>query len=165
MKKLSILLVLALLVCLVPSAWAAEETPIEVIEADGVSIVRLFPEGPEEQPGFVLPQGLTKIGRYAFEGISAARIRISSNVTAIKARAFANCVNLREITIPASVTEIDDTAFVGCEGVTVYGEAGSEAARIAGLYGFTFVDSKPLQPTPIFQATQPVPVLPAVPMN
>jgi hypothetical protein len=136
-----------------------------VIEADGVSIVLLVPEIPEEQPGFVLPQALTRIGQGAFEGISAARVKVSDNVTAIEARAFADCVNLREITIPASVTEIDDSAFDGCADVTVYGEARSEAARIAGLHGFSFVDSAPLQPTPIFQTTQPVPVLPAVPMS
>ena len=165
MKKLSILLALALFLCLVPNAWAAEGVPIEVIEADGVSVVLLVPDIPEEQPDFTLPKALTRIRQGAFEGISAARVRVSDKVTAIESRAFADCVNLREIIIPASVTEIDDSAFDSCAGVTVYGEARSEAARIAGQHGFSFVDSSPLQPTPIFQTTEPVPVLPAVPMS
>ena len=44
MKKLCILLVAALLLCLCVSAWAEEGMRVEVIKMDGVSVVVLTPE-------------------------------------------------------------------------------------------------------------------------
>ena len=41
--------------------------------------------------------------------------RIPSSVTTIGVGAFANCVNLRNITIPEGITRIEDLAFSGCE--------------------------------------------------
>lgn len=44
---------------------------------------------------------------------------LDSRTKKIAAFAFENCVNLHEVTIPAGVTAIDDSAFSGCTGVTV----------------------------------------------
>lgn len=44
MKKLCILLVAALLLCLSAAAWAEDGVSIEVIKMDGVSVVLLTPE-------------------------------------------------------------------------------------------------------------------------
>ena len=43
---------------------------------------------------------------------------IICNVVSIGTKAFQNCTELRKITIPNSVTEIDDMAFYGCTGLT-----------------------------------------------
>ena len=106
MKKLCVLLVAALLLCLCASAWAEEGMRVEVIKMDGVSVVVLTPETTmlrarsiamnargtdEKQVDFVLPQFLTLIGESAFEGIAAESVEVSENVAAIEARAFADC--------------------------------------------------------------------------
>ena len=41
--------------------------------------------------------------------------------------------------IPASVTSIDSTAFAGCKGLMIYGEAGSAAEAFAAAQGFIFL--------------------------
>lgn len=178
MKKMCI--VLALLLCLCVSAMAEGGVSMEVIKKDGVSVVMLIPEenvrrarslAVEKAPaGFVLPDFLTLIEESAFEGMAAETVEISGHVTAIEARAFADCKSLREITIPATVLKIDDSAFDGCEGVTVYGEKNSEAERIAKLYesyGFTFEDVNVVQEqpeTPAVRENPPV-VMPFVPAD
>ena len=88
----------------------------------------------------LLPAFLTRIEEEAFAGTGAVIIEVPENVTAIEARAFADCENLRRITIPGSVLHVDNTALENCENVTVYGATGSEAQRFAGANGFTFVD-------------------------
>ncbi|MGX8705835.1 MAG: leucine-rich repeat protein [bacterium] len=149
MKKMCVFIAVALLLM---SAMALAEggVNVEVIRVDGVSVVVLTPEASlqsarrlmsaEMQPDFVLPELLTVIEDSAFEGIAAGNVEVTANVAAIGARAFADCASLTAITIPATVVKIDDTAFEGCAGVTVYGAAGSEAERVAALYGFDFVD-------------------------
>jgi hypothetical protein len=130
-------------------AEAVTKAPDETITVTADTTVTAVWEAAtdEKQAGFVLPQFLTLIGESAFEGISAEIVEVTGNVAAIEARAFADCKSLREITIPASVKEIDDHAFDGCEGVTVYGTKGTEAERIANLCGFTFIDPD-AQPEP-----------------
>lgn len=87
-----------------------------------------------------LPAFLTQIGEEAFAGTAAVIVEVPENVTAIEARAFADCENLRQIIIPKNVRRVDDTALENCENVTVYGTAGSAAQRFARANGFTFVD-------------------------
>ena len=178
MKKICVLLLAALLVCACASAWAEDGVNIEVIKMDGVSVVVLTPETTvlraksiamnaketdETKAGLVLPKFLTLIEEEAFSGIPAASVEVSENVAAIEARAFADCKNLREIIIPDSVKQIDDHAFDGCADVTVYGTAGTEAERIANLYGFTFVD--PNASAPPAQEIPSAPLLPPAPIH
>ena len=173
MKKVCFLL--AVLLCLTAAAVAEEGAAIEVIKVDGVSVVVLTPEpvlrrargiaeeaqGDEEKDaGFLLPPFLTMIEEEAFAGIAAEKIEVSKNVAAIGARAFADCKNLKEIYIPAGVVSVDDRALEGCEGVTVYGETGSEAQRFAGDNGFDFVDPDAVPEAP--KEAQPV-ELPFIP--
>ena len=112
----------------------------------------------------LLPQFLTVIEKGAFEGIAAAEIEVSINVTAIKSRAFADCRNLEKITIPPSVKKIDDV-FEGCENVTVYGTVGTEAERIAAHCGFTFIDPNAQSVAPPAQRIPDPPVLPPVSLD
>ena len=174
------MLFVMLALCLGVAARAEEGVSIEVIKMDGVSVVVLTPEEtlvhassiargalPEGEAGsdLALPESLTLIGEEAFMGVSAERVEVSGNVVAIEARAFADCRELREITIPKTVLKIDDSAFDGCEDVTVRGTKGSEAERIAKLCGFTFVDPNAQAETPLSQKIPPAPVLPLVPLG
>lgn len=170
MKKVCVLLALVLLLSLSSSAWAEEDGWVEVIRMDGMSVVVLgnntmmtvdnvFLTG--AMPGFVLPKNLTTIGERAFEGIAAARVEISENVESIGPYAFADCENLRTVTIPASVTMIDETAFNGCEDVTIIG-SGDAAQAIAEYYSFTFVDLEKPQEAPGPLMIPAPPLLPAV---
>ena len=69
----------------------------------------------------VLPDGLTKIGNFAFyqcNNASLTSINIPASVTSIGQNAFNNCTNLASIDIPASVTSIGLGAFFKCSSLT-----------------------------------------------
>ena len=148
MKKISILLILALLLCLAPAALAEGGVQVEVMIADGASVVMLTPETLTMSAsdtymsgeGFQLPGLLTRITEESFAGIAAKRIEITKSVAAIEKNAFANCPNLREFVIPECVAEIDPEALAGCENVTVYGYTDT-ARAFAEAAGFTYVDA------------------------
>lgn len=179
LKRIGIMLAAILLFCIEWSAALAEDgVNVEVIRADGVSVVVLTPEavilrarslakGPadERRADLILPEYLTLIEESAFEGIAAKRVEITENVAAIERRAFADCMNLREIRIPATVLKVDDRALEGCENVTVYGVKGTEAERFAKAAGFPFVDlnegpDHPIHPS---EPVKPPVALPLVP--
>ncbi len=87
---------------------------------------------PDESTSYTIPDGVTKIGRFAFEDCtSLTSITIPESVTMIGYCAFLDCTSLASITIPDSVTEIRASAFSGCaslgsitipDGVTTIGE-------------------------------------------
>ena len=178
LKRTCMLMALALLLCAVLNAWAEGGVNVEVIRADGVSVVVLTPEETmeransaardawdERRADAVLPKSLTIIEEGAFEGISARCVEITENVIAIEGRAFADCKTLREIHIPATVVKVDDHALEGCERVTVYGVKGTEAERFAAAAGFKFVDTNegPVGPIRTPAPPQPPVGLPLVP--
>jgi len=66
----------------------------------------------------VIPEGVTSIGSYAFEGCSGLEsVTIPSSVTSIGERAFSGCSGLKRVTIPSSVTSIGWWAFRRCSGL------------------------------------------------
>lgn len=66
----------------------------------------------------VIPDGVTKIGKYAFFNCyDLASVTIPNSVTEIGEYAFKDCDGLTSVTIPNSVTEIDKYAFSGCNGL------------------------------------------------
>ena len=150
MKKIFALLLAMLLLC--PAASAFAEGGVEIAVIDGIPVV-------VESVGFEtsdtatfntirdmvmkLPSFLVSIEEEAFAGILAQRVEISENVASIGARAFADCLNLRELVIPPTVTAIDDSALEGSDNVTVYGELESEAQRFAVDNGIPFVATNP----------------------
>ncbi len=74
----------------------------------------------------------TKIGFGAFENNSVVTdVELSSIVTKIYNKAFANCTNLSKIIIPQSVASIGDNAFEGCDKLTIWCYAGSYAEAYA----------------------------------
>lgn len=178
MKRLCLILVVVLLLAQCCCAYADGNVNVEVMKADGVSVVVLTPEAvmlrarslvnnaaSDGRANFVLPEFLTVIEESAFEGIAAECVEISANVAAIERRAFADCKTLREIHIPATVLKVDDYALDGCEDVTVYGVKGTEAERFAAAAGFTFVDPNAEPETPVHPTEPETPPveLPLVP--
>ncbi|MBR4287863.1 MAG: leucine-rich repeat domain-containing protein [Clostridia bacterium] len=65
--------------------------------------------------GSVIPETVTAIGDYAFDGCTTmTSMIIPSGVTSIGDFAFAGCTSLANVVIPDSVTEIGTRAFFGC---------------------------------------------------
>jgi hypothetical protein len=63
----------------------------------------------------ILPDGLTYIGKYAFEDCTnLASVTIPDSVTSIGNVAFNYCTSLASVTIPDSVTSIGERAFEYC---------------------------------------------------
>ena len=157
MKKLCVLLVLALLLSLGASAFA--DNSVEILYMDGTPVAVESPALTAGETnafnapgaGLTLPAALVAIEEEAFAGIDAARVEITENVVSIGPRAFADCKNLTELVIPATVQTIDDTALEGSENVTIYGESGSEAQRFADANSIPFVPSNEVSPIIIAQ--------------
>ena len=73
----------------------------------------------KEVKDLVIPNSVTSIGIYAFQGCSGlTSITIPNSVTSIGSDAFSGCSGLTSITIPNSVTSIGERAFEGCSGLT-----------------------------------------------
>ena len=65
---------------------------------------------------YVIPQGVTRIGEFAFDGChSLTRVTIPNSVTNIGGEAFRNCTRLTPMAISASVKSIGRNPFTGCD--------------------------------------------------
>ena len=66
-----------------------------------------------------IPEGVTSIGDYAFNGASSlTSITLPEGVTSIGTEAFYNASSLTSITLPEGVTSIGDSAFFGAKSLT-----------------------------------------------
>ena len=71
--------------------------------------------GALEESTYAVPQGITKIGEYAFYGCNQLKtVSIPNSVLSIGKCAFQRCAGLKELTIPNSVTSIGAKAFAKC---------------------------------------------------
>ena len=70
----------------------------------------------EEITELVVPEGVTRIGKYAFDNCSAlTSVTLPNGVTSIGENAFRSCSNLTSVSIPSSVTKIESQAFIWCK--------------------------------------------------
>lgn len=73
------------------------------------------PEGTEEAPAtLTIPTGTREIGDYAFSRTDTAEVVLPAGVTKIGRCAFQRCLNLVSVTLPEGVEEIGDHAFQRC---------------------------------------------------
>lgn len=82
-----------------------------------------------------LPEGLTTIGSYAFNGCTKlAAINLPESVTAIGIYAFYGCADLATINLPESVTTISSYTFYGCSKLAL--TALPDSLQTLGTYAF-----------------------------
>ena len=63
----------------------------------------------------VIPDGVTKIGNYAFYGYNRlTSVTIPSSVTSIGNNAFSNCTNLLSVTINGNISNMGNNVFSSC---------------------------------------------------
>ena len=87
----------------------------------------------------IIPNGVTSIGHYAFEGCeSLTSVTIPDGVTSIGHYAFSGCTSLTSVTIPDSVTSIGDFAFYRCTSLTIYCEAESEPSGWSDFWNINY---------------------------
>lgn len=116
MKFWPVLLAL-LLVCLTALADMTLPADLTVIEAEA------FLNDAGLTGTLVIPDGVTSIGRSAFEGTGVTGLVIPASVTAINSRAFADCDDLNgTVFVPETVTYLAEDAFDGTDVTIVYGE-------------------------------------------
>ena len=87
-------------------------------------------------PVLKLPAKLKEIEAEAFAGDSLSVVDLrGTKIKKIGSKAFADCIELVKIYIPATVTEIHANAFSGCGSVTFCCPQGSYAERYAKEHG------------------------------
>lgn len=69
----------------------------------------------------VVEEGVTKVGDYAFEGLSAlSNVILPKTLEWIGSKGFANCTGLYSVYIPAGVNQMGDGAFRGCDNLVEF---------------------------------------------
>ena len=67
----------------------------------------------------VIPEGVTEIGQYAFNGYrNLTSVTLSGSATKIGNYAFSNCTNLTSIVLPEGLISIGEEAFYECNSLT-----------------------------------------------
>ncbi len=111
---------------------------------DGTTLV-VYPCGKNRGGSFTVPDGVTRIGDYAFlwcDGLVG--VTFPAGLESIGRAAFSHCTDLKSVTIPASVTSIEAEAFNWCmrmEEIRFLGTAPS-----IGEKAFTVVDATAYYP-------------------
>lgn len=90
------------------------------------------------EPDFILPASLVVIKSEAFAGGAFTYVKLPEWCTSIGWHAFAECPNLKYISIPDGCA-IDPEAFSGVSGLTILGESGGSVQTWAGEHGYTFI--------------------------
>ena len=97
-----------------------------------------------QEKNVIVPDGVIKIGRFAFGGLSGRMDNLVSailphGVTEIGPYAFDFCRNLTSIIIPDSVVRFGEDTFSGCDNLTIHAPAGCRAERYAKENNIPFV--------------------------
>ncbi|MEN6562654.1 MAG: leucine-rich repeat domain-containing protein [Christensenella sp.] len=70
-----------------------------------------------DQRAFVIPEGVTTIGTWAFREREVETVQFPSTLQTIGIASFFDCENLKELEFPSSLTTILADAFLSCENV------------------------------------------------
>ena len=65
-----------------------------------------------------VPEGITELGESAFAGTNVTKVNLPNTLKVIRSYCFSDCRELEEITIPASLTELEK--YIDGEGKTVW---------------------------------------------
>ena len=85
----------------------------------------------------VIPEGVTSIGSYAFDGCTdLTSVTIPNGVTNIGTYAFRECSNLTSVTIPPSMATMGEMAFIWCFNLNAV-----HISDLAGWCGISFLGS------------------------
>lgn len=92
----------------------------------------------------VIAEGVETFGFSVFNNCTALKeVVMGDSVHTIEKTSFFFCTALEKLNIPASLTEMNEeqkaSAFLGCEKLTIYGEAGSYIESVANELGIPFV--------------------------
>ncbi len=167
-----------------PEAFCGCNTLRHVYFPDSVEYIGVGAFSDCENLGSVImPDSVTYVGGYAFFGCSSLKeVRLSGKLTSLDQQCFSYCgslesiifpdgfrtigngvftisSNLRNVYIPASVTDIRSGAFLGCDRLTIYGQADSCAQSFAQENGIPFVEAP--HPTMIPYEPMPSPTPPS----
>ncbi len=86
----------------------------DVVIPEGVTEIGRLAFDMKNLRSIVIPIGVTRIDDGAFKWCSLTSITIPEGVSSIGIEAFENCTSLEEITIPESLREVSRSAFVWC---------------------------------------------------
>lgn len=103
-----------------------------VYSADGTTLVQ-YPCARSES--FVIPDGVTSVGMYAFAWSSVTSVTIPSDVDSLDAYAFSYSTSLTSVTMPDGI-DMEITAFSGCTALThvmVKGDTSSTVTDYTGI--------------------------------
>lgn len=92
-----------------------------------------------------LPKTLKELGWNAFSatGITSVVIPESNTLSALKEKVFYQCFDLKEVTIPITITNIADDTFAECaEGMTIKAYTGSYAVSYAKSHNIKLEEMK-----------------------
>ena len=101
--------------------YSDENTEItNLVIPDGVTTIKDYAfDGCTGLTSVTIGNSVTSIGSYAFDGCTGlTSVTIGNSVTSIGFRAFADCTGLTSVTIPNSVTSIGLEPFYRCTGLT-----------------------------------------------
>ena len=97
--------------------WLENSTETFLIVGDGI-LLRYQPGDETGKPAVEVPEGVKKIGAYAFYSTPVSSVRIPEGVTSIGAYSFHHCEYLTTVAIPSTVTELGMGAFSNCGALT-----------------------------------------------
>ncbi len=145
-KLLSILVVLAMVVAIMPMTVFAESEQIGdyTFDKSTGTITRYTGTGVDlEIPATLGEVNVTSIGNNAFsECTSLASVTIPEGVTSIGAFAFNKCTSLASVTIPSSIRNIGRDAFQECANLKSLNIDSVESWCAAAISGHPFAKSK-----------------------
>ena len=64
---------------------------------------------------FIIPNGVVKIGGDSLSLSKLSKLEIPYGVTSIEELAFAFCENLKEVTLPSTIKDVEYSAFLGAD--------------------------------------------------